>query len=178
MAQQSGGPADVPLAMIVALARNRVIGADQGLPWRLPEDLRHFRRLTLGHTVVMGRKTWESLPRALDGRQNVVITRQPGYVALGAEVVDSLPAALARATMPPPICCIGGGEIFRIALPLATVVHATEIDCDFAGDTTFPALDPTVWREASREMHVAPAPAGYDYAFVTYVRRDAAHGGS
>ena len=161
----------LPLALIAAVARNGVIGADNRLPWRLPEDLRRFKALTIGHTVVMGRRTWESLPRPLPERQNVVISRQGGYVAAGAEVVPSLDAALAAATLPPPICCIGGGEIYRLALDRATIVHLTEIARDVPGDTTFPPLDPAVWRETAREPHVSDGPDGYDYAFVTYERR-------
>ena len=172
MEQAADGPAaGVPLALIAAVARNGVIGADNRLPWRLPEDLRRFKALTLGHTVVMGRRTWESLPRALPDRQNIVVTRQRDYAAEGAEVVDSLESALARATRPPPVCCIGGGEIYRLALARASVVHLTEIARDFPGDVTFPALDPVVWQETSRETRTAQGPDGYDYAFVTYERR-------
>src|SRR5438045_809694 len=117
MEQAADGPGvGVSLALIAAVAQNGVIGADNRLPWRLPEDLRRFKALTIGHTVVMGRRTWESLPRALPDRQNVVITRQRGYAASGARVVDSLEQALAVATLPPPVCCIGGGEIYRLAL--------------------------------------------------------------
>jgi dihydrofolate reductase len=163
--------AGVPLALIAAVARNGVIGADNRLPWRLPEDLRRFKALTLGHTVVMGRRTWESLPKPLPDRQNVVITRQPGYAAPGADVVQTLDAALACATRPPPICCIGGGEIYRLALPRATIVHLTEIERDFPGDATFPPLDSAVWRETARERRTLDGPEGYDYAFVTYERR-------
>lgn len=165
------GPAR--LALIAAVARNGVIGADNRLPWRLPEDLRHFRALTLGHAVVMGRRTWESLRGPLPDRQNIVVTRQPGFVAPGAEVASSLDAALARVDRPPPAFCIGGGQLYRAALPLAATVHLTEIERDFDGDTTFPPLDPRAWREAARERRARASPDGYDYAFVTYVRRDA-----
>ena len=172
MEQAVDGPAaGVALALIAAVAQNGVIGADNRLPWRLPDDLRRFRALTIGHTVVMGRRTWESLPRPLTDRQNVVITRQRGYAANGAQVVDSLDAALAAATLPPPVCCIGGGEIYRLAMAHATIVHLTLIARDFAGDTTFPPLDPAVWRETAREPRTVDGPDGYDYAFVTYERR-------
>lgn len=170
-APRSGRPA---LALIAARARNGVIGADHRLPWRLPEDLRHFRALSVGHAVLMGRRTWESLRGALPERQNIVVTRQSGYVAVGAEVAASLDAALARVVRPPPAFCIGGGELYRAALPLASTVHLTEIDRDFEGDTTFPPLDPAQWRQTARERHTHAVPDGYDYAFVTYVRRDAA----
>jgi dihydrofolate reductase len=165
---RSGRP---PLALIAAVARNGVIGADNRLPWRLPEDLRHFRALTLGHAVLMGRRTWESLPGALSGRQNIVVTRRPDYRAAGAQTAPSLEEALRCVDRPPPAFCIGGGELYRAALPLAQTVYLTEIDRDFEGDTVLPPLDRAVWREASRERHAAGTAGGYDYAFVTYARR-------
>jgi dihydrofolate reductase len=161
------------LALIAAVARNGVIGAGDRLPWRLPEDLRHFRALTLGHAVIMGRRTWDSLRGALAGRQNIVVSRQAGFVAPGAEAAATLRQALDRVTLPPPAYCIGGGELYRVALPLATIVYLTEIDRDFEGDTTFPRLDPREWREAARVKHPRSGTDDYDYAFVTYVRRDA-----
>jgi dihydrofolate reductase len=164
----------VPLVLIAALAANRVIGADNRLPWRLAEDMHRFRELTLGHAVIMGRKTWESLPRALDGRQNIVVTRQRDYVARDAEVVGSLDAALARVRMPPPVYCIGGGELYRAALPRATTLQLTEIARDFPGDTRFPALPRDEWREVARDTRLAPARDGFSYAFVTYQRARAA----
>lgn len=158
------------LSLIVAVARNGVIGAGNALPWRLPADLRRFRSLTTGHTIVMGRKTWQSLPGALPGRQNVVVTRQADFRAEGALVVRSLDDALAAATLPPPVYCIGGGELYRLALPRADVLYVTEIDIDVEGDTTFPALDRAQWREIYRESHARDAADGFDYAFVTYRR--------
>lgn len=164
-----------PLALIAAVARNGVIGRDGALPWRLPEDLRRFRALTTGHSIVMGRRTWQSLPRALPGRQNIVVTRQTGFVADGAVVVHSLDAALAAAAYPEPAFCIGGAEIYRAALPSADTAYITEIARDFEGDTTFPPLDPARWRETARETHVSAGPDALQYAFVTYerVRADA-----
>jgi len=170
-AHRSGHP---PLALIAAKARNGVIGADNRLPWRLPEDLRHFRALTLGHAVIMGRRTWESLRGALPGRQNIVVTRRADYVVDNADTARSLEEALSRVDRPAPAFCIGGGQLYRAALPRACVVYLTEIDHDFEGDTVFPALDRAIWREASREHHARATAEGYDYAFVTYVRRDAA----
>jgi len=161
----------VALELIAAVARNGVIGADNRLPWRLPEDLRHFRTLTTGHAVIMGRRTWESLPGPLPQRQNIVVSRQPDLDAPGAQVCRTLDDAIARVTLPAPAFCIGGGELYRAALDRAVVVHITEIEHDFAGDVTFPRLDPTQWREASRERHARATPDGYDYAFVTYRRR-------
>lgn len=162
------------LELIAAVAANGVIGAENRLPWQLPEDLRRFRALTLGHAVIMGRKTWESLPRALAGRQNIVVTRQRDFAARDAEVAGSLDAALARVRLPPPVFCIGGGELYRAALPRATIVHLTEIARDFPGDTRFPVLPRDQWREAAREARPAASPGGFAYAFVTYERAAAA----
>jgi len=167
----SPAPASPPsLALIAAVARNGVIGGNNALPWRLPDDLRHFRALTTGHAVIMGRKTWESLPRALGGRQNIVVTRRRDYRAEGAEVGSSLDDALARALPPLPAFCIGGGEIYRLALPRADVLYITEIDRDFDGATTFPAIDRAQWRVTSREPRTLEGPGGFAYAFVTYHR--------
>ena len=157
------------LALIAAVARNGVIGGGNTLPWRLPADLKRFRALTTGHTVIMGRRTWESIGRALPGRQNIVVTRRPDYAAEGALVASSLDAALQAATLPAPAFCIGGGELYALALPQAATLHLTEIDRDFDGDTRFPEFDRATWREAAREAHHAPE--GFGYAFVTYERR-------
>jgi len=157
------------LAIIAAVARNGVIGSGNALPWRLPADMQRFRALTIGHAVIMGRKTWESIGRALAGRQNIVVTRQCGYAAEGAVVESSLDAALRAVTLPAPAFCIGGGELYTQALPRATTLHLTHIDRDFAGETLFPDYDPPAWRESAREEHRAPE--GFTYAFVTYERR-------
>jgi dihydrofolate reductase len=158
------------LTLIAAVARNGVIGLDNRLPWHLPADLRHFKMLTTGRTVIMGRKTWESLPdkfRPLPGRQNIVVTRNAGYAAEGAVVVSSLPAALAAAKGDEAFV-IGGAELYQAALPLADRLQLTEIDADFDGDTHFPAIDPSEWRETAREPHRDET--GLGYAFVTYER--------
>ncbi len=157
------------LALIAAVARNGVIGAGNALPWRLPEDLRHFRALTTGHAVIMGRKTWDSVGRPLPQRQNIVVTRSPAWHADGAERAASLADALARVQLPEPAFCIGGGELYGAAIGLADVLHVTAIDRDFAGDTRFPAIDPARWRETAREPRHDPA-AGIDFAFLTYER--------
>jgi dihydrofolate reductase len=160
-------PATVELAIVAAVAANGVIGDADRLPWRLPADLRRFRALTTGHTVIMGRRTWASIGRALPDRQNIVVTRQPRLDAPGAEVAHSLQDALALVRRPGPAFCIGGGEISREALPHATTLYLTEIAREVAGDTTFPAIDRRTWREAAREPH---ADNGFTYAFVTYCR--------
>ena len=161
------------LALIAAVARNGVIGRDGKLPWRLPEDLRRFRLLTTGHAVIMGRRTWESLPGALPGRQNIVVTRNRGFRVEDATIAGSLDEALAAVALPTPAFCIGGGELYRAALPLAQTAYVTEIGRAFDGDATFPTLDPAQWREVAREAHAQQAAEGFAYAFVTYQRRGA-----
>lgn len=158
------------LTLIAAVARNGVIGIDNRLPWRLPADLKHFKALTLGHTVIMGRKTWESLPanfRPLPGRRNIVVTRDAGYHAEGATIATSLPAAIAAAQSGEAFV-IGGAELYATALPLADRLQLTEIDATFEGDTWFPAIDRPHWQETARESHQDET--GFGYAFVTYQR--------
>jgi dihydrofolate reductase len=161
----------MPLVIIAAVAANGVIGDRNRLPWHLPDDLQHFRALTSGHAVIMGRKTWESLRGPLPGRQNIVVTRDPRYAAPGAEVAATLDAALARVRLPAPAFCIGGGELYRAALPRATTLYLTEIDCAFAGDATFPAFDRADWPETRREARRCDGPVAFDYRFVTRERR-------
>jgi len=158
------------VALIAAVAANGVIGRGGALPWRLPEDLRHFRALTTGHAVIMGRRTWESLPHALPGRQNIVVTKRSDYQASGASIASSIEDALAQVAYPPPAFVIGGGELYRAALPLAQAAYITEIAQAFDGDATFPALDAGEWVETSREAHRAEGESGLPYAFVTYER--------
>ncbi len=158
------------LALIVAVAKNGTIGANNALPWRLPEDLRRFRALTSGHAVIMGRRTWESLSGPLPDRQNIVVTRDRAFRAGGAEVVHSLDEALTRVAMPPPAFCIGGAELYALAMPRAARLYVTEIERDFPGDTQLPPLDRDDWVEVAREPRAAQDPGGPAYAFVTYAR--------
>ena len=158
------------VALIAAVAQNRVIGAGNRLPWRLADDMKHFRAMTMGHTVIMGRKTWESLPRALPERQNIIVTRQGTLVAAGAEIASSFADALSRARLPEPVFCIGGGELYSEALPYATRLHLTEIAGNFDGDTQFPQWVRSDWRETARDTRTAEGPAGCAYAYVTYER--------
>lgn len=159
------------LTLIVARARNGVIGRHGKLPWHLPLDLAFFKRTTLGHPILMGRKTWESLGRPLPGRENIVITRDARYQAPGARVVHSIEEALKQVSAPE-VFVIGGAEIYALALPIAQRVLVTEIDADVEGDTWFPSLDAT-WRETAREA--APvSPEGWSYAWVTYEKAPAA----
>jgi dihydrofolate reductase len=146
------------ISLVVAVSRNGVIGRDGGLPWHISSDLKRFKAITLGKPVIMGRKTWDSLPRKpLPGRTNIVVTRQAGFAAAGAVVVADVEAALAVAAMEQPaeICVIGGGDIYRQLLPQAGRIYLTEVQMDVAGDTHFPALDEAAWREVSREAVVA-----------------------
>jgi len=161
------------LALIAAVARNGVIGADNRMPWHVPADLRHFRALTLGHRIIMGRKTWESLGHPLPGRENVIVTRNAGLAAPGCRIATSLPAALADCALPDPLFCIGGAELYAQALPLAREIHLTEIDADFAGDIVLPSIPRAEWREATRVPGTDPA-SGLRYAFVHYVRTGSA----
>lgn len=144
------------IAFVVAVARNGVIGRDGGLPWRVSSDLKRFKQITMGKPVIMGRKTWESLPkRPLPGRPNIVITRHRGYVADGAIVVASADEAIARArdARPEEICVIGGSDIFNLFLPMADRLYLTEVDLVPEGDVFFPPLDAAQWQETSREVH-------------------------
>ena len=158
------------LALIAAVAANGVIGRDGKLPWHLPEDLRRFRALTTGHAIIMGRRTWETLPHALPARENIVVTRRQGYRAPGASVASSLEDALRRVTYAPPPFVIGGGELYRAALPCAQRAFITEIARAFEGDATFPALDRREWVETAREAGTHGGTDGFAYAFVTYER--------
>ena len=145
--------------LIAAVAANGTIGAGNRLPWRLDDDMKRFRALTAGHAVIMGRKTWESLPRALPERQNIVVTRQRGYIAAGAEIAGSFAAAVALVRMPKPVFCIGGGELYRAALPYATRLNLTEIARDFDGDAhsrSSPSMTGGKSR-ASRTRRTSPA---------------------
>jgi dihydrofolate reductase len=160
------------IVLIAAVAKNRVIGRDNQLVWQLPEDMQHFKALTQGHTVLMGRKTWESLPprfRPLPGRRNIVVTRQGDYAAPGAEVAGSLPAALALAAADETVFVIGGAEIYAQALPLADSLEITQVDLEPAGDAWFPPIPAAEWQETARTAAVSQNGTGY--AFVTYSRR-------
>jgi dihydrofolate reductase len=157
------------IAVIAAVAANGVIGAGLALPWRIPGDLARFRRLTTGHAVVMGRRTWQSLGRPLPGRQNIVVSRDPALAAAGGLVVASLDAALAAVTMPPPVFVIGGAALFGEALARASTFHLTEVHVDADGDVRFPPWDRAGWRETSRD-EVAAAGDAPAHAFVTLAR--------
>ena len=156
------------LNLIVAYARNRTIGRDNTLPWKLPGDLAHFKRTTLGCPIVMGRKTWDSLGRPLPGRRNIVITPDANKAFAGAECFTSLPQALETLKDAERVFIIGGAQIYQQALPLAHRVVATEIQADIEGDAVFEPLDKAVWLETSRLPQ--PAENGLAYDLVEYHR--------
>lgn len=158
------------VSVIAALAKNRVIGIENRLPWRLPEDLAHFRALTLGHPVLMGRKTFESLGRPLPGRSNVVITRNRDYRPEGCLVAESIPAALALCRDSDEVFFIGGAQLYAQAIPLADRLYLTEVDIDAQGDAWFPDYDRGAFREMSRESHVGTKGDPFHFDFVVYAR--------
>jgi len=166
----------VKLAVIVATAENGVIGRNNALPWHLPEDLRYFKRVTLGKPVVMGRKTYESIGRPLPGRANIVISRRANFAAEGVRVAPGLEEALALAADIALIdgadesVVIGGAEIYRAAIPLADRLYLTEIHAVVEGDARLPAIDWSKWREVFRERHQASGANPYDYSFVVFER--------
>ncbi|CAM2193884.1 Dihydrofolate reductase type 3 [Paraburkholderia kururiensis] len=164
------------LTLIVARARNGVIGRDNQLPWRLPEDLAFFKRTTMGAPIIMGRKTHESIGRPLPGRRNIVVTRDPARRFEGCDTVTGLDDALALAARDgaAEAFLIGGAELYREGFERAQKLIVTEIAADFAGDTTFPAPNPLTWDEVSREAHRAAAPNDFEFAFVVYARKPGA----
>ncbi len=170
----------IKLVAVVAAARNGVIGAGGGLPWRVSSDLRRFKELTMGKPMIMGRRTWNSIGRPLPGRETVVLTREPAFAAEGAHVARSPEEALATARRladyidADEIIIAGGAEIFRAFLDRTDVIHFTEIALHSAGDVFFPALDPEYWREVAREAPPRGAKDEADFAFVTLERRKAA----
>lgn len=159
------------LSIIAAMSDNRVIGRDNALPWRMPADLARFKRLTLGKPIVMGRKTWESLPGLLPHRTHVVLSHDCVYRAEGAEVVHSLSDAIALVGDVAEIMVIGGANLYAQALPLASRMYLTLVDGEFEGDALFPAYDSLEWEETSRERHAADARNPHACSFLTLKRR-------
>lgn len=167
------GMTNAALSLIVAHDETLLIGRDGDLPWRLPNDLKHFKALTLGQTVLMGRKTWESLPRRpLPGRENRVLSRDPHYSAEGATVFTELEAALS-APMQGNLFVIGGAALYRLCLPRATRLYVTQVQARGSGDTYFPHYSREQYREIARVDHPADASHAQAYSFVTLERADA-----
>ena len=161
----------MPLSLIVAVAKNGVIGRDGGLPWHLPADLRHFRTVTMGHPILMGRKTHESIGRPLPGRRNLVLSRDRRYRSEGCSVVNSIEAALEAAGADAELMVIGGEAVYRLALPLSSRIYLTRVHEPFAGSVLFPDPDSADWREVRREDHSADARNPHDYSFIWLERR-------
>lgn len=158
------------VSIIVAAAENGVIGRDNGLAWRLSSDLKHFKSLTTGHTILMGRRTFESIGRALPNRRNIVISRNPDFRAEGCEVARSLDEALAMTRGEEEVFVTGGGMIYREAWDRADRLYLTVVHAEVEGDTRIPPVLPGRWREVAREEHKADERNEYDYSFVNYER--------
>lgn len=161
------------ISMIAAMAHDRVIGKDNQMPWHLPADLAHFKRVTLGKPVLMGRKTFESIGRPLPGRRNLVISRNPDYQVEGIEVVGSVEAALAllAGSSVEELMVIGGGHLYAEMLPSADCLYLTQIDLAVEGDTRFPAFDDGQWQRVDCESHPADDKNPHPYSFETWQRR-------
>ena len=154
------------ISLIAAIDRGRVIGMDNAMPWHMPADLKHFKRITLGKPVVMGRKTFDAIGRPLPGRTNIIVTRDPDWRAEGCVVVYSVEQALQAAAGADEVMVIGGANLFEQLLPRATRIYLTEIKADFAGDSYFPVLPPGHWLERERQDHPADTGNPYPYSFV------------
>jgi dihydrofolate reductase len=161
------------VSLIVAMAQNGVIGRDNTLPWRLPEDLKRFRSFTLGKPILMGRKTFDSIGRPLPGRDNLVLTRDRSWCAPGVAVVHSVEEALTQAGMSEELVAIGGAEIYRQVLPFARRIYLTHVHADVEGDIYFPDFDSTQWADVECRMHPADDDHAYPVTFVTLERRNA-----
>lgn len=158
------------LGLIAATARNNVIGQGNRLPWHLPADLAHFKKMTMGKPMIMGRNTWESLPGLLPGRRHIVVTSNPAYVAEGGEIATSLESAIEKAGGVDEVMIVGGAMIYQQALELVDQMFLTKIDLDVEGDAFFPSYDPTEWTLLSKDCHVADEKNAYDYCFEHLVR--------
>jgi len=161
------------VTLIVAVADNGVIGRDNGLPWHLPEDLKRFKRLTLGKPIVMGRRTYDSIGKPLPGRQNIVVTRDPNYRPEGVSVVHDPEAALRAAGEAAEVMVIGGAELFRVFLPRARRIHLTRVHGDVAGDVMWPALDSREWQVVEREAHGLDERHAFAMTFEVWERQQA-----
>lgn len=161
------------ITLVVAMSENRVIGRDGGLPWQISADLKHFKKVTMGSPIIMGRKTWDSIGRALPGRRNIVITRNTDFSPEGADTVTTIDAALAlcREDDADKAMIIGGGQIYAETINIADVIELTEVHETIDGDTVFPVIDLDIWQEAARELQSAEMPDGPTFSFVTLIRR-------
>ena len=158
------------ISLIVAMAENRVIGANKAMPWHLPEDLRRFREITLGHPVLMGRKTHEAIGRVLPGRLNLILTRDRNFKAEGCQVIFDQREALQFCQNGATLYVIGGAEVYRAMLPVADRIELTLLHRNFDGDTFFPDIAPKEWREISRTEHCETATVGFSWSYITLAR--------
>lgn len=158
------------IAIIVAMASNRTIGVNNTLPWRIPEDLKHFKALTMGHHLIMGRKTYDSIGKPLPGRTTIVVSRDPDLRIEGCIVAHSLPEAIAACGTDPQVFVVGGADIYAQALELADTLYITEIQQAVKGDVHFPEFDRAQWHEVSREPQQQDAPEPLEFHFVEYLR--------
>jgi dihydrofolate reductase len=158
-------------SIIVAMARNRTIGVNNTLPWRCPEDLKYFKALTMGHHMIMGRKTFDSIGKPLPGRTTVVVTRNADLEIAGCVIAHSLNEAFAACTGDEEIFIVGGAELYRQAVSVADTLYITEIQQDVEGDAHFPEFDKSAWQETSREVHTQDAPQPLEFHFVTYRKK-------
>jgi dihydrofolate reductase len=159
------------VSFVVAMARDGVIGRDNAMPWHLPADLKHFKALTMGKPMLMGRKTFEAIGKPLPGRSTLVLTRDPQWRAPGVTTVHSVEEALQAAGDAPELCVVGGAEIYRLTLPFVQRIHLTRIHASIPGDTVFPSLDVSEWRETERIEHPADERHAYAMTFSTLERR-------
>ncbi len=158
------------ISIIAAMARNRVIGANNAIPWHLPAELKMFKAITIGHHIIMGRNTWESIGRLLPGRTTVIVTRQHDHYVPGAITADSLDTALATCRTDDEIFVIGGAQLYAAALPRADRIYLTQVDADVEGDTLMPQFDLAQWRERSSQAFSADDKNPYDYKLIVYDR--------
>ena len=158
------------ISLIAAVAENRVIGQGNTLPWHLPADLQHFKQLTLDKPMIMGRRTWQSLPGLLAGRRHIVVSKNPGFAAQGCEIAHNLTDALRMAGSVPEVMIIGGATFYRQMLPFASRMYLTLVHAEVEGDVFFPRYDDADWIELSRESHTADEKNRYDYTFLTLER--------
>lgn len=159
------------ISIIVAMASNHIIGADNTMPWRCPEDLKYFKSLTMGHHMIMGRKTFDSIGKPLPGRVSVIVTRNRDLKIEGCIMAHSLDDAITACKDDDEIFIVGGAELYALALPVVNKLYITEIQQEFDGDTYFPEFDKTKWREVAREERHQGVPQPLSYHFVTYLRK-------
>jgi dihydrofolate reductase len=160
------------VAIVVAVADNNVIGKDNQLIWHLPADLKHFKSITMGHPMIMGRKTFDSIGKPLPGRTSIIITRQQDFKAEGCIVVNSVQEAIAKAReLDDTVCIIGGAEIYKQAMPLVDTIHLTRVHHTFEGDTFFPELQPEDWETVSEVQHEPDEKNKYKYSFLELKRK-------